>query len=71
MVLYMGVCLKQPHVCILTEWCERGSLHDLIHDQEFTMDVYRMVSIFSVLFQSNPLLYPNFVCCARYNLPRE
>jgi serine/threonine protein kinase len=49
-VLYMGVCLKQPHVCILTEWCERGSLHDLIHDQEFTMDVYRMVDYESPVF---------------------
>ena len=59
-VLYMGVCLKQPHVCIVTEWCERGSLHDLIHDQEFTMDVYRMVG--SVFFPKAFLSSLKHVC---------
>lgn len=31
-VLYIGACTAPPNVCILTEWCARGSLHDVLHD---------------------------------------
>lgn len=31
-VLYIGACTTPPNVCILTEWCSRGSLYDLLHD---------------------------------------
>jgi tRNA A-37 threonylcarbamoyl transferase component Bud32 len=31
-VLYIGACTNPPNVCILTEWCSRGSLYDLLHD---------------------------------------
>ena len=31
MVLYIGACTKPPNVCIVTEWCDRGSLHAALH----------------------------------------
>lgn len=32
MVLYIGACTLPPNVCILTEWCAKGSLYDVLHD---------------------------------------
>jgi hypothetical protein len=31
MVLYIGACTKPPNVCIVTEWCDRGSLNAALH----------------------------------------
>ena len=31
-VLYIGACTVPPHICIATEWCGRGSLHDVLDD---------------------------------------
>ncbi len=31
-VLYIGACTRPPNVFIVTEWCERGGLNDLIYD---------------------------------------
>ncbi|MES1907744.1 MAG: hypothetical protein MHM6MM_000802 [Cercozoa sp. M6MM] len=30
-MLYMGASLEPPNVCMVTEWCERGNLFDLLH----------------------------------------
>lgn len=29
-VLYIGACTKPPNICIVTEWCEHGSLYRLV-----------------------------------------
>jgi len=31
-VLYMGASTMPPNIFIVTEWCERGSLHDTLYD---------------------------------------
>lgn len=31
-VLYIGACTRPPNVFIVTEWCERGGLNDLLYD---------------------------------------
>lgn len=31
-LLYMGASTKPPNVAIVTEWCSRGSLFDVLHD---------------------------------------
>lgn len=31
-VLFMGVCLEPPDLCIVTEYMPRGSLYDVLHD---------------------------------------
>lgn len=30
-VLFMGACLQQNHFCIVSEYCTRGSLYDVLH----------------------------------------
>lgn len=31
-VLFLGACTKQPNLCIILEYCSRGSLWSLLHD---------------------------------------
>lgn len=44
-VLYIGCCTKPPNVCIITEWCERGSVFDLIHKKNVIINTRRMIQI--------------------------
>jgi len=32
-VLYIGACPKFPNICIVMEWCARGSLFSILHDK--------------------------------------
>jgi tRNA A-37 threonylcarbamoyl transferase component Bud32 len=37
-VLFIGVCLRSPNACIVTEWLPRGSLRDVLDDQTQELD---------------------------------
>eukprot|EP01100_Stratorugosa_tubuloviscum_P013770 TRINITY_DN708_c0_g2_i1.p1 TRINITY_DN708_c0_g2~~TRINITY_DN708_c0_g2_i1.p1 ORF type:complete len:607 (+),score=247.01 TRINITY_DN708_c0_g2_i1:110-1930(+) len=41
-VLFIGACLSVPHLCIVTEFCTRGSLFDLLHIQRTEIDFLSM-----------------------------
>src|SRR5207244_2806309 len=34
LTLFMGVSLEHPHLCIVTEFVNRGSLFDILHDEQ-------------------------------------
>ena len=44
-VLYIGACTVPPHVCIATEWCGRGSLHDVLEDHSQHVNAKLMVEL--------------------------
>ena len=44
-VLYLGCCTKEPNVCIVTEWCEKGSVFDLIHKKNIVLSTKRMIQM--------------------------
>ena len=44
-VLYLGACTVPPHVCIATEWCGRGSLHDVLHDHSIHVNAKLVVEL--------------------------
>ncbi|XP_074542285.1 atrial natriuretic peptide receptor 1 isoform X2 [Halichoeres trimaculatus] len=35
---FIGACIDQPNVCIITEYCPRGSLQDLMESDSITLD---------------------------------
>lgn len=34
-LLYIGACTKPPNICIVTEWCGKGSLYEYLHSDAF------------------------------------
>lgn len=36
-VLFMGVCIDPPDLCIITEFMARGSLHDVLHNDKLQL----------------------------------
>lgn len=40
----MGACIE-PVVCIVTEYCQRGSLKDVLYDENFALDEIFIASI--------------------------
>jgi mitogen-activated protein kinase kinase kinase 9 len=36
-VLFLGACTKAPNLCIVLEYCSRGSLWSLLHDAQIKM----------------------------------
>ena len=36
-VLFLGACTKAPNLCIILEYCSRGSLWSLLHDANIKM----------------------------------
>eukprot|EP00002_Diphylleia_rotans_P006650 TRINITY_DN1600_c0_g1_i3.p1 TRINITY_DN1600_c0_g1~~TRINITY_DN1600_c0_g1_i3.p1 ORF type:complete len:2451 (+),score=487.30 TRINITY_DN1600_c0_g1_i3:50-7402(+) len=43
-VLYMGACIQPPHFCIISELMNRGSLYDILHNSEITLDERTKIS---------------------------
>ncbi|KAB0800987.1 hypothetical protein PPYR_05341 [Photinus pyralis] len=38
LVKFYGACVDPPHCCILTEYCPRGSLQDILENEEVQLD---------------------------------
>jgi mitogen-activated protein kinase kinase kinase 9 len=43
-VLYIGACTRPPNVFIVTEWCERGGLNDILYDLSVPLSSARRVN---------------------------
>ncbi|XP_024077201.1 atrial natriuretic peptide receptor 1-like, partial [Terrapene carolina triunguis] len=35
---FVGACTDPPNICILTEYCPRGSLQDILENESITLD---------------------------------
>ena len=50
LVKFFGICLDIPHCCILTEYCPRGSLQDILENDQVKLDtVFRMSLIHDIV----------------------
>lgn len=50
LVKFFGVSLEIPHCCILTEYCPKGSLQDILENEQVKLDmVFRMSLIFDLV----------------------
>ena len=45
LTLFMGISMEEPHLCIITEIVERGSLFDLLHDENCALTWTRCLGI--------------------------
>jgi hypothetical protein len=37
-VRFLGACVDPPHACLLTEYCPKGSLQDILENEQFKLD---------------------------------
>lgn len=50
LVKFYGACIESPHCCILNEYCPRGSLQDVLENEEVQLDfVFRLSLIQDVI----------------------
>ncbi|KAJ9595888.1 hypothetical protein L9F63_012907, partial [Diploptera punctata] len=38
LVRFLGACVEPPHACLLTEYCPKGSLQDILENEQFKLD---------------------------------
>ena len=38
LVRFLGACVDAPHACLLTEYCPKGSLQDILENEQFKLD---------------------------------
>ena len=38
LVRFIGACVESPHWCLLTEYCPRGSLQDILEDDDIQLE---------------------------------
>lgn len=48
---FIGACVETPHVYILTNYCARGSLQDILENEDFTLDDMFISSLVSDLIK--------------------
>ncbi|XP_023246419.1 atrial natriuretic peptide receptor 2-like [Copidosoma floridanum] len=50
LVRFYGACVEPPHCCLLTEYCPRGSLQDILENDQMKLDgVFRISLINDVV----------------------
>lgn len=38
MVRFLGACIDPPNMCIVTEYCQKGSLQDVLENEQIKLD---------------------------------
>ena len=38
LVRFIGACIDAPNCCLITEYCPRGSLQDILEDEDITLE---------------------------------
>ena len=72
LVRFIGACIDAPNCCLITEYCPRGSLQDILEDEDITLEWnfrYSLVhDIVKVIHRNYAHLSSNTVL---YNLLRK
>lgn len=42
---FYGACIDQPNCCLIIEYCPKGSLQDILEDDQFSLDWMFKVSL--------------------------
>lgn len=54
---FIGACVDPPHVCIVTEYCSRGSLKDLLENEDVKLDNMFIASLVGDIVQGMVYLH--------------
>ena len=62
---FEGACVEWPHVCVLTEYCRKGSLKDILLNEEIRMDWMFRVSLMNDLVKGYRPFFK--LCVSEFN----
>ncbi|XP_052269891.1 guanylate cyclase 32E-like [Dreissena polymorpha] len=54
---FIGACVESPHVYILTQFCQRGSLQDILNNEDFSLDDMFVSSLVSDLIKGMTFIH--------------
>uniref|UniRef100_F6SW71 Guanylate cyclase n=1 Tax=Ciona intestinalis TaxID=7719 RepID=F6SW71_CIOIN len=54
---FEGACVEWPHICVLTEYCRKGSLRDILLNEEIQLDWMFRVSLMNDLVKGMSFLH--------------
>lgn len=73
LVRFVGACIESPDCCILTEYCPKGSLQDILENEQIKLDWMFKLSLMHDIVRVNylkiiskvlePLSYPLSCAC--------
>uniref|UniRef100_A0A671M1T0 Guanylate cyclase n=1 Tax=Sinocyclocheilus anshuiensis TaxID=1608454 RepID=A0A671M1T0_9TELE len=64
---FIGACIDPPNICIITEYCPRGSLQDILENESITLDWMFKYSLVSDIVKGMAFLH-NSVIVSHGNL---
>lgn len=71
LVLFVGACTDPPNICIISEYCTRGSLKDVLENEEVKLDNMFIASIVGdilegmVYLHESPLKFHGSLCTSK------
>ncbi|XP_046368236.2 atrial natriuretic peptide receptor 1-like isoform X3 [Haliotis rufescens] len=63
LVRFIGACIDPPHQCILTEYCPKGSLQDVLENEQIKLDWMFRYSIMQDIVRGMAYLHSTDVHC--------
>ncbi|KAK2714835.1 hypothetical protein QYM36_009141 [Artemia franciscana] len=57
LVAFIGACVEPPNICTLTEYCSRGSLKDILENDDFHLDKMFVASLVDDLIRGMIFLH--------------
>ncbi|XP_030637651.1 atrial natriuretic peptide receptor 1 [Chanos chanos] len=64
---FIGACIDHPNICIITEYCSRGSLQDILENESITLDWMFKYSLINDIVKGMAFLH-NSVIVSHGNL---
>lgn len=69
LTMFLGACIDGPYACILTEYCGKGSLRDILLNEEISMDRMFRLSLMLDLVKGDSLADLIFYETCKRNVP--
>uniref|UniRef100_A0A674N9G9 Guanylate cyclase n=1 Tax=Takifugu rubripes TaxID=31033 RepID=A0A674N9G9_TAKRU len=60
---FIGACIDAPNICIITEYCPRGSLQDILENESINLDWMFRYSLINDIVKGMNYLHNNYIGC--------
>ncbi|KAM3613713.1 uncharacterized protein V6R79_004067 [Siganus canaliculatus] len=60
---FIGACIDHPNICIITEYCPRGSLQDILENDSITLDWMFKYSLINDIVKGMVFLHNSVIFC--------